>query len=59
MARQNLSQRQVGDMIGIDQSSLQLRLSGQRPFRAEELVRLADALSVPVGQFLPAPVRAA
>ncbi|MEU5939377.1 helix-turn-helix transcriptional regulator [Micromonospora sp. NPDC047548] len=59
LARQNKTQRDLGDLLHITQPSVQLRLSGQRPFRAEELVLIADWLGVPPAQFLPEPASAA
>lgn len=53
LARQTKTQREVADRLGITQPSVQLRLSGQRPFRAEELAVIADWLGVPAAQFLP------
>lgn len=53
------TQREVGEAIGIPQSSVHLRLVGERPFRAEELAALAEFLGVPVERFMPAPERAA
>lgn len=54
IARQGKSQREIAAMIDVAQPSLQLRLKGDRPFRAEELVKLAEALGVPADRFLPA-----
>jgi transcriptional regulator with XRE-family HTH domain len=54
MARQNMTQRQLAERVGIIQQALQLRLSGARSFRAEELAAVATALGVPVTQLLPA-----
>lgn len=61
LARQRITQRQVADILEMVQPAVQLRLSGARPFRAEELVKLAGALGVPVSRFVPesAPVGAA
>lgn len=53
LARQNKTQRELADRLCITQPSVQLRLSGQRPFRAEELAVIADWLGVPAAQFLP------
>ena len=53
MARQNRTQRDLAERLGITQPSVQLRLSGQRPFRAEELPVIADWLGVPASQLLP------
>ncbi|PZG11301.1 hypothetical protein C1I95_27405 [Micromonospora craterilacus] len=53
LARQQKSQRDVAAQVGLSQASVQLRLVGERPFRAEELAIIADWLGVPAGQFLP------
>jgi transcriptional regulator with XRE-family HTH domain len=53
LARQQLTQRDVAKMLGMLQPSVQKRLAGDVPFRAEELVMLAAALGVPVDRFLP------
>lgn len=55
LARQSKTQRQVAELIGMPQQALQLRLTGKRSFRAEELVLIADALGVPAHQFLLRP----
>lgn len=52
MARQRLTQRDVAKVLDLTQPAVQLRLVGTRAFRAEELVKLADALGVPAAQFL-------
>lgn len=54
VARQQKSQREIGEILGLPQPSVQLRLKGERPFRAEELVMLAEAFGVPVERFMPA-----
>ncbi|HZN72438.1 MAG TPA: helix-turn-helix transcriptional regulator [Micromonosporaceae bacterium] len=58
LARQQKTQRQAGEVLDLPQPSVQLRLKGERAFRAEELVKLAAWLGVPVEQFLPAPASA-
>lgn len=63
LARRRMSQRDAAEIIGVDQGSISLRLSGDRPFRAEELAALADALGIPVtvfyGETTPAGTRSA
>lgn len=54
LARQSKTQRDVAEILGLPQQSVQLRLKGKRPFRAEELAALASALGVPVARFFPA-----
>ena len=53
LARQNKTQRDVAERLAITQPSVQLRLSGRRSWRAEELTVIADWLGVPAAQFLP------
>lgn len=55
LARQRITQRDLAEALDMVQPALQLRLSGQRSFRAEELVQVAGALNVPVAQFLLSP----
>ncbi len=59
LARQQKVQRDLAAVLQVDAGSANLRLSGKRSFRAEELVTIADWLGVPVIQFLGAPERAA
>lgn len=56
LGRQNKTHREVGEILGLPQSSTTLRINGERSFRAEEILKLADALSVPVDRFLMTPV---
>lgn len=53
LARQQKTQREVGDILGLPQQSIARRLAGDISFRAEELTKLAAALGVPVTRFLP------
>lgn len=55
LARKRLTQREVAEILDLAQPAVQLRLVGTRPFRAEELVQLAEHLGVPVATFLPTP----
>ena len=59
VAEQKKTQREIGEILGLPQSVIQLRLKGERPFRAEELAKLADALGEPVERFFPAPMPSA
>lgn len=52
LARQDKPQSFVADVLGLDAGSVSLRLAGKRPFRAEELLAVANALGVPASQFL-------
>lgn len=57
LARHRMSQRDAASVLGLHQQSLQMRLAGKTPFRAEELAKLADLLGIPVAQFFPQAVR--
>jgi len=59
LARQQKTQRDVASILGLPQQSIQQRLAGKTPWRAEELATLADALGVPVSRFFAEPARAA
>ena len=48
IGRQQKSQREVAELLGLTVSSLHPRLKGTRPFRAEELVLLANAFGVSI-----------
>ena len=54
LGRQRISQRQVGDAIGMSQAAAWRRLRGDVPFDIAELSAVAEFLGVPVTQFLPA-----
>jgi transcriptional regulator with XRE-family HTH domain len=51
VAEHQKTQREIGEILGLPQSVVQLRLKGERPFRAEELAKLADGLGVPIERF--------
>jgi transcriptional regulator with XRE-family HTH domain len=52
MGRQNKSLRDLADTLGLSHQSLALRVRGDRAFRSDELVLLANALGVPADQFV-------
>ncbi len=58
LSEANKTQRQVAELLGIPQSAVSLRLTGDRAFRAEELAALSDYLDVPVERFMPAQAEA-
>lgn len=58
MARQQRLQHELGEILGLPQQSISARMRGRTPFRAEELVALADWLGVPVSKFTPEGVAA-
>jgi transcriptional regulator with XRE-family HTH domain len=51
MTAQGKTQRELADVLGIDQGSTFLRVRGRRSFRAEEIVAIAEWLGRPVEQF--------
>lgn len=59
VARKQISQDKLAAQIGCSRQSLNRRLTGATPFDVAELAAIADALGVPMAQFLPAPARAA
>jgi transcriptional regulator with XRE-family HTH domain len=52
MARSQKTQRDLAEVLGIDQPSVSLRLRGERSFRAEELAVVAEWLGVPAADLL-------
>lgn len=53
LARQKKTQYDLAKVLGLPQPAVSLRLTGRRPFKAEELVAVAGFLGVPVAQFMP------
>jgi transcriptional regulator with XRE-family HTH domain len=53
MARQSKTQRQLGAAVGLDQAIVSRCLSGERAFRAHELVLVARFLGKSVEHFAP------
>lgn len=53
VARQQLTQSQLGERMSRPQWWVSRRLTGAVPFTTEELVMFAEALGVPVTRFLP------
>lgn len=52
MARQRRSQRSVADALGVSQTYIWRRLTGDVSFDIAELSAVADFLGVPMGQFI-------
>jgi transcriptional regulator with XRE-family HTH domain len=48
MARRNLSQTALAEQLNVTQQKLSRCISGQQPFRVDELARIAEALDVPL-----------
>lgn len=59
MARQHVSQRQIAEALGVDQSQVSRRLRGEIALNTTELEQVANFLGVPVTNFLVTPERAA
>lgn len=55
---QGLSARELARRIGVTQSYLAARMSGDVEFRTGDLEKIAEALSVPVSKFIPDAVQA-
>lgn len=53
LARQRISVSEAARRLGWGQSVLQRRIVAERPFEAEELVKMARLLDVPVERFFP------
>lgn len=54
VARQRLTHRELGERLKLAQPSVTKRLNGVIPFDLVDLERFAEALGVPVDQFLAA-----
>lgn len=46
MRAKGVTQRSLGECIGMDKNSLNAKLNGQRAFKANEIVAICDALGV-------------
>lgn len=49
MWRSKIPQKEIGALLGIDQSAVSKKLRGQRAWSADDLVRVARRLNVSVG----------
>jgi transcriptional regulator with XRE-family HTH domain len=58
LARRKVSQREAGEMLGMSKQAFSKRMTGSRPFRAQELADLAAALGIPVSRFFSEQVAA-
>lgn len=52
LARQQMTQMQVADLLQLSQSGVSSRLRGDTRWRVDELTRLAEALRIPVAVLL-------
>lgn len=59
LARQSVSQAEVGRWLELTKQAVNRRLLAEQPFRAEEIAILAAQLGVPAEQFLAVPERVA
>lgn len=57
LGRQQMSQRRLAELLGIDQALVSRRLAATnaRPWTTDEIDRIAAALGVPVDRLLGAP----
>lgn len=53
LARQKVSQETLCQRIGMSQSTLSRRITGDYPFDTTELAKIAEALGVTVTRFMP------
>lgn len=53
MARKNLSQRALAEVLGITQSAVSARLRGAVAFDVDELGAVASALDIPIQDLIP------
>ena len=53
LARRRMSQKELGVAIGRSQPFMSRRLNGELPFDIAELAAIAEALDVPITDFLP------
>lgn len=58
MTRQGVSQRKLGEHLGLVQSQIWRRLAGEIEFRPSELEKTAALLDVPIEQLLDTTVPA-
>jgi transcriptional regulator with XRE-family HTH domain len=59
MARRKVSGRELAGQLGVSPSWISYRLSGKQPIDVNDLLRIANALSVGVHELLPSPEDAA
>jgi transcriptional regulator with XRE-family HTH domain len=50
MARQGISQRELGERLGLTQAGVSRRLLGQRALEVDDVERIAEALGVSMQQ---------
>lgn len=58
VARRNVVQSQLADVLGVPQAAVSRRLRGKTPITAAELLAIADFLGVPGSALLGEPVLA-
>jgi transcriptional regulator with XRE-family HTH domain len=54
MARQQVNQQQVAEVLGFSRQALSRRITGEIPFDVAELGQIAHFLGVPVSRLMPA-----
>lgn len=50
-----ITHQELGRQMGIEKSSMSLRMNGKRPFKASEVALMADLLGAPVQAFFAGP----
>jgi transcriptional regulator with XRE-family HTH domain len=58
LARRSISQKTLGEHLGLSQVSVSTRIRGRTPFDVNELHKTADFLNVPVSVLLAGAVEA-
>lgn len=53
MSMEGISQRQLAKILDISQPSICRRLSGEKDFQVSELLKVAEYLCQPIGDFIP------
>jgi transcriptional regulator with XRE-family HTH domain len=59
LARAGQTQAWLAGVLGLSQQQASERLRGKVAFRVDELIKVADALGVPVAALMPEPSKAA
>jgi transcriptional regulator with XRE-family HTH domain len=53
LGRQNLTRVDLANRLGVERNWVHYRLAGETSLRLVDVERIAEALHVPVGRFLP------
>jgi len=52
LARGNHSRQPLAELLGVSRMGIHRRLSGETPFRADELSKIAEHIGVPISRLL-------